>query len=342
MPEIVQWDTLSERFQDGLLLGNGASMAVHPGFGYSSLYSEACRLRLVDESVQAVFDAFKTTDFELVLRRLWHATLVNEALNIERGPAEVAYEAVRTALIATIRETHVAHEKARPHLDHIYPFIQQFKTIVSLNYDLIVYWAAMHGNATLGSWFKDAFIASAFREDWEKVREPYGAQGATLFFYPHGNLVLARDAVDQEKKIAAGAGGALLDSILDQWMQGKYAPIFVCEGTADHKKNAINSSSYLQRIYREVFPRLGGSLVIYGWDLSEQDEHIIEQLGRTIFQRVAVSVHKGSAQFMIRAEAILQGQGVTELYFFDAASPGCWNNPAAQAQSLATPAMRVI
>jgi hypothetical protein len=164
-------------------------MAVHAGFGYASLFEEAARLGHMREQVQNVFKSFKTTDFELVLRRLWHATLVNQALGIPRGPVEDAYESVRTALIATIRATHVSHADTKPHLEHIYRFMQRFKTVVSLNYDLIVYWAAMLGNKSLGSWFKDAFIRDGFRDDWETVRTPYRAEGATLFFYPHGNLV---------------------------------------------------------------------------------------------------------------------------------------------------------
>lgn len=327
MPEIVRWEELSDSFQDGLLLGNGASMAVHTGFGYASLFEEAARLGNVSEEVQKVFDSFKTTDFELVLRRLWHATLVNQALGITRGPVENAYESVRTALIATIRATHVSHSDARAHLEHIYPFMQGFKTVISLNYDLIVYWAAMLGNNTLGPWFKDAFIRDAFRDDWETVRTPYRAERATLFFYPHGNLVLGRTPFDGERKIASGSSSDLLEAILQQWDSGKTAPIFVCEGTAPHKRKSIEGSSYLQTVFREVIPAIGESLVIYGWSLSEQDAHVVEQLRRAKLNRVAVSVRNNDLVFAQRAEDALRAQGIKEVVFFDSASPGCWNTP---------------
>ena len=332
MPEIVRWETLSDGFQDGLLLGNGASMAVHDGFGYANLFEEAVHLGNVSEQVQKVFDSFKTTDFELVLRRLWHATLVNEALQVARGPVEVAYECVRTALIATIRATHVSHADAKPHLEHIYPFMQRFKTVVSLNYDLIVYWAAMLGNNSLGLWFKDAFIRDAFRDDWETVRQPYRANGATLFFYPHGNLVLGRTFLDGERKIAGGDSSDLLEAILEQWDAGKASPIFVCEGTAPHKKKSIEGSSYLQTVYREVIPAIGESLVIYGWSLSEQDKHIVDQLRRAALNRVAVSVRNNDLAFAQHAEDLLRAQGIKDVVFFDSASPGCWNNPAPSGQ----------
>lgn len=326
MPEIVQWTTIKDRFEDGLLLGNGASMAVHTGFGYGSLYEEACRLEHVSEPVQKIFDSFETTDFELVLRQLWHAKLVNEALDIPPGRVENAYELVRTALISTVRATHVSHTAARPHLERIYPFMQGFKTIVSLNYDLILYWAAMLGNNVVGRWFKDAFVGSKFRDDWETVREPYGAKEATLFFYPHGNLALARSSFSEEDKIDGGNGTDLLESILQRWETGEKSPLFVCEGTSLHKKKSIESSSYLQTVFREVLPRIGESLVIYGWNLAEQDKHIVKQLGKGTLKRVAISVHNNDMAFMQRVEETLRAQDFQDIYFFDSSSLGCWNN----------------
>lgn len=329
MTKIVQWEEVGGGFKDSLLVGNGASINVHPGFRYESLHEQAVRLGHVDEAVGSVFASFGTTDFELVLRRLWQASLVNQALGIAPGRVETAYEAVRKALIETVRATHVSHAEAKPHLDRIYPFMQQFRTVISLNYDLIVYWAAMVGNQTLGLWFKDAFNAGFFREEWEQVRAPYGkAKGSTLFFYPHGNLVLARTTGALERKIA-GNGEHLLEAILARWASGLAIPMFVCEGTSMHKKHSIQESSYLQRVYREVLPEVGDSLVIYGWSLAEQDDHILKQLVRSKAKRIALSVRNDNEGFVKRARDTLAQVGFAgELLFFDSASPGCWNNPA--------------
>lgn len=330
MPEIKTWGEIQHRFTDGLLLGNGASMAVHAGFGYASLFKAACDLGHVDEEVQKVFDSFDTEDFELVLRRLWQAKLVNEALGIPLGRIGEAYQLVRTALIETVRATHVPHADAKGHLKNIYPFLQNFKTVVSLNYDLILYWAAMLGNNddSVGRWFKDGFRQGVFREDWEILREPFGAAGSTLYFYPHGNLVLARTAFATERKIAVGAGSDLLDAILARWESaGQPSPIFVCEGTSDHKTSSIESSEYLRTVFREVLPQLGESLVIYGWSMSEQDAHIVAQLRRADINRAAVSVRGNNQGFMQRAEEQLKEIGINEISFFDSASAGCWNNP---------------
>jgi hypothetical protein len=340
MPEILNWGDIQERFKDGLLLGNGASMAVHAGFGYASLFKAACDLGHVEEEVKKVFDSFDTEDFELVLRRLWQAKLVNEALGIPLGRIGDAYQLVRTALIGTVRATHVTHADAKPHLEHIYPFLQKFKTVVSLNYDLILYWAAMLGNSnpSVGAWFKDAFKHGEFREDWESVREPYkSAEGSTLYFYPHGNLVLARTAFATERKIAVVGSADLLEAILVRWEgAGQPSPIFVCEGTSEHKKSSIASSDYLRTVFREVIPQLGESLVVYGWSMSDQDAHIVAQLKRANIKRAAVSVRGDNQWFMQSAEEQLNSIGIDEVLFFHSSSPGCWNNPSGEDQTKMT------
>lgn len=337
MPEILQWAEIRENYQGGtLLLGNGASMAIHPAFGYASLRAAAEETGHITQEVAAVFAAFGTDDFELVLRRLWQAKLVNQALGIEPGKVEEAYAQVREALIATVRATHISHDEAFWHLDAIYRFMQGFTTVLSLNYDLIVYWAMLEGNNALGRWFKDCFQqGGVFRDDWQTMREPFQAEGATLVFYPHGNLITARRDNYTEQKLSVAGGDAigLLDCILEQWEGGSTVPLFVCEGTSVHKKQAITSSDYLTRVFREVIPTISPSLVIYGWKISDQDRHILDQIKRTKpgLARVAVSVYGQNQIEAQRMEEALGVLGVQELVFFDAESPGCWIHPEAEA-----------
>jgi hypothetical protein len=333
MPDIVQWDAVREQYhKGGLLLGNGASMAVHQGFGYASLYEVARQREHLTEAVAGVFAAFGTNDFELVLRRLWQAQLVNTSLSIPPGAVEEAYELVRNALIATVRDSHVKYDDAAPHFSAIWAFMQPFRTVVSLNYDLTVYWAMMAGNSALGgSWFKDCFLHGEFVENWQSRRDPLGAMtDACLVFYPHGNLVLARTPGFEERKIAAGSNSNLLEKILAEWESNNAAPLFICEGTAEHKKRAIENSAYLQRVFREVIPACGETLVIYGWNAAPQDRHILEQVKRARaggLHAVAVSVFRDNQNEAQRVQELLQGIGMVEISFFDAESPGCWIHP---------------
>lgn len=323
-PPILQWQEIADNYNAGLIVGNGGSVAVDRGFSYGSLYQAAQLHGHIDGRVADVFRRFDTQDFELVLRRLWQATLVNQALELPDGPVEIAYVDVRDALIRTIRDTHVSYERALPHLIPIYRFMQRFRTIVSLNYDLIVYWAAMLGNQQLGTWFKDGFHGRRFNEDWRSYRVPLDAQETTMFFYPHGNLVLARTKTDSEVKIAARQYQDLLTSILDRWSTGRVVPLFVCEGTTQQKRHAIDSSSYLRTVLNEAMRELGEAIVIYGWGLGDQDAHILDALRASPCKRIAVSVHGGNYDFINQALKLL-GPIADQIQFFDSASYECWN-----------------
>lgn len=333
MPDIHQWFDIKGQFDGGaLLLGNGASMAIHADFGYSSLRQAAESKGHLTSEVAGIFGAFDTSDFELVLRRLWEATLVNKALGIEPGPVELAYQQVRGALIATVRDVHIPYEEAKKHFAPMFQFMKGFETVFSLNYDLLVYWAMMASKEELGPWFKDCFQqGGVFREDWETLRQPYIADGATLVFYPHGSLLTARRENYTEGKLTLppGGGATLLDRILELWEAGSASPLFISEGTAEHKKRSIASSNYLSRVFREALPNAGESLVIYGWAISDQDAHILAQLRRpgSSLRRVAVSVYGGNQASAQKAEDALTTAGVEEVLFYDAESPGCWIHP---------------
>ncbi len=328
MTEIVQWNEIKDKFHKGsLLLGNGSSIAVDDCFNYSSLYEESVRLEHLTGNVQAVFDKFGVNDFELVLRRLWQAKLVNEALELPRGEVENAYEEVRQSLISTVRDTHVTYDEARDHLEPIYKFMQEFDFVISLNYDLVIYWAAQYGNRTLGRWFKDCFQPSTFRSDWEALREPYGPDGATLYFYPHGNLVLCREGFSSERKIQTGNCDNLLEAILNKWETDNLAPAFVCEGTEENKRDAISSCNYFERVFFEVLPSLEDTLVVYGWGFGDQDAHIIKQIAKSRVNKVAVAIYENDQVICGNIENKLASLNLDELVFFDSQSEGCWNNP---------------
>ncbi len=325
MVDIVAWNDIKDDYHKGsLLLGNGSSIAVNACFNYPSLYEKAIELNHLTDNVQAVFDKFQVNDFELVLRRLWQAQLVNEALQLPRGKVEIAYEEVRTALIATVRDTHVTYEDAREHLTPIYQFMQEFDYVISLNYDLIVYWAAMlairEGDRPYS--FVDGFIFGEFKHDWKELKE----QGNTYLFYPHGNLCLRRDGFSGERKIQAGSNDNLLDAILDKWVNENLVPAFVCEGTEENKRDAISSCNYFERVFYEVLPVIEDRLVIYGWGLGDQDEHIIAQLAKSKIKSVAVAIFGNDLALCGKIERKLKDLNLDELVFFDSTSEGCWNN----------------
>lgn len=328
MTDILNWASIKAEFSQGLVIGNGASIAICSSFNYPSLYEAAKTEGFLAADAQAVFSSFDSTDFELVLRRLWQASLVNGALKVEGKRVDSAYAEVRKSLISTVHKIHPPYADVKGHFAAIGAFLKGFKSVASTNYDLVLYWAAMWNNENgLGTWFKDAFAPSGgktcFRDDWEALREPYGnAEGATLYFYPHGNLCLGTEPEGGEVKIGAGAEN-LLTSITEQWEKGVVTPLFVSEGTTEQKLTAIRRSNYLSRVHIEVLGSLGEAVAFYGLGFWPQDEHVIQRIAKRA-KKVAVSVYRKDQKMIERASKALNDAGIAHIRFFDAESSGAW------------------
>jgi hypothetical protein len=330
LDKVYPWKAIEADFTHGLILGNGASIAFDHRFAYQSLKQKATEMALITADVQRVFDHLHTADFELVLRMLWHASKINYALEIPDVRTTDAYETVRDALIAVVREIHVSHDQVAARLPLAAAFMSRFSTVLSLSYDVLVYWAILVGNEEAPNRFKDCFLGGEFQQDWQRFRKPYGSNSkATLVFYPHGSLALAADLAGTEFKVHAD-GAALLDAVFDRWEAGDTTPVFVSEGTSEQKRAAIRRSPYLSTVYEEVLPDMGDSVVVFGWSLHENDDHLLDAVCRGVPRRFAVAVNPAAGelnefQAMVRGKLGARlGRNRFELTFFDRTSQGCW------------------
>ena len=336
MRKIVDWSEISDDFREGLILGNGASIALHHGFAYQSLLQEARRRKFISQEIERIFDHLHTRDFERVLRMLWHASRINKALRINEAKTRKSYKSLRTALVKTVTEIHPVHSQVSDQLPQITKFMMRFKIVLSLNYDLLVYWAMIRGNKRHPNRFKDCFIHGVFDSAWMNYCQPYGsAKDSTLVFYPHGNLALATDLSGREKKLTPSAFSNLLETVITKWESGKYSPIFVSEGTSKQKCSAINRSFYLKTIHDSVLPKLGTHVVVFGWSLNNSDKHILEALCRGNVEKVAVSVRTANTSKpkleekcdrIRRKIKSASNENAMQVVFFDADSQGCWLN----------------
>lgn len=345
IPAIHNWQSIAQDFNEGIILGNGASIAFDTRFSYDSLLGQAEQSGKITSDVKQVFDFLKTSDFEQVLRILWHAQNVNQALVINEQKTQQAYANVRDALICAVQSIHVPRQEVADKLTTAAEFLSRFSTVASLNYDLLVYWAMMCANNGLQNRFKDCFVNGEFDSNWERFKKPYGAaDSSTLVFYPHGNLVIGADIFGVEKKIQVQNYGQLLDAVIQEWQSEKVIPVFVSEGTNQQKKHSIIRSHYLSTVYEEVLPRLGESVVIYGWSMSDQDNHIVEAICKGAPKRFAVSVFQDPEksdpnkidEFCSGVRKKLKDSlnRDPDISFFDSQSDGVWINPqAAEATS---------
>lgn len=338
--EIKQWNDISTDFKNAwLLLGNGASIALHSEFNYQSLHHIADSDGHLNCS-EALFRRFGTNDFEQVLLACWYAASVNQALGVVNSQVDGAYEEVRSALIYCVKKVHPIPSKVRDNLLRAGQFSSQFKAIIDLNYDLTLYWSSLLFNDKLKdkNWFKDAFVdGRRFRYDWLPLTRPYkSTKGSTLCFYPHGNLILGRNLAGVEFKLVKSADPAatILGTITDQWRVSAATPLFVSEGTSASKLRAIYRSSYLSAVYRGVVQRLSKPGVIYGFGFADNDQHILDGISsKPAPPKLAVSVYTGASngdqqqychRVLEKTRAILPK---TEVLFYDSMSSGCWCNP---------------
>lgn len=326
------WGDINTRFRDNLLLGNGASIAIDARLSYKSLLDEVLQARTLEDDLVSMFDYFHTSDFELILRLLLQTRRVNEVLAIKDDKTRDYYYALRDALISTVRDIHPTYENVEQLLSPIAEFLGNFSTVLSLNYDLLVYWAMQVGNDDRKcTWFKDCFVHGAFEKDFHYLYSPHPpAEGSTLVFYPHGSLVIATDFCGNEVKLSRSKEDCLLDAILSRWGDKDYVPLFVSEGDTREKLRAITRSSYLNTVYDSVLSRLKGSLAVFGWSGSEQDDHIFRAIDRGGISDIAVSVYTRDPDwesYCDRFDArIAQTRHIRHsgICYFDAESQGCW------------------
>lgn len=327
---VMQWMQIAPEYLGGtILLGNGSSIAVSPSFGYGSLLDHAQRNGLITYDVDRLFKFFGTSDFELILRLVWQASSVNESLQIPDDRTYQAYQDVRECLIRAVREIHPGYDQVSNQVPSMYQFLKGFDTVISLNYDLLVYWTMTYGlDIPDGHVFKDCFVNGAFDDAWWRFRDRYYYERTnTLVFYPHGSLALCRNRVEQEFKIHS-AGQGLLEAILKAWYSEKCVPLFVSEGTMVQKVSSIQNSYYLSTVYREVLKSQRTALTLFGWGLGEHDLHLLKRMRETGIQRVAVSVYRNNQVYCNHAYQVIQdalgGFEPVQVDFFDSESPGCW------------------
>jgi Domain of unknown function (DUF4917) len=319
---LAPWD-LVMRMHDwaGILLGNGASLAVWNSFAYTSLYDTACSNTTgqpLPAEDRAIFDALETTNFESVLAGLRTTALINDAIGTDPSVALDHYDAIRESLVAAVHAVHVPWlAVSAGTLEQIKQALCAFDFVFTTNYDLITYWAAMSeapGDMPDYFWSREhsCVIFDPLNVDvWNK---------ATKLLWLHGGLHLLHLADGRAAKRVAPSGWNLLEVFgePDDNYPGA-VPLFVSEGTADDKMAAIRRSEYLRFALTE-FSRFDRPLVVFGHSLSDQDRHLVDIL-RTSRRPIALSLRQAEPEALLAKKNELRGRlHQTGILFFDAAT----------------------
>ena len=312
-PNLIPWSEIQEETWKSLLLGNGFSMNIWSRFGYASLLEVAKDENIeapLDQNSAALFDRLKSSNFEDVLRVLFHARIVDEQLNApQQNQIDALYKGTKSALAAAVNYSHVPH--GFNGLPAINKAFRAFRNIFTTNYDLIPYWAIMQEDL----WrFKDLFWGD------EGTFDPSNTSVSAdkcVISYLHGAIHLVELPDGRAKKISANGIESLTD--LFNLNHPDYFPLFISEGASGRKLSRIKRNDYL-RFSFEKFQSIDGGLVVIGHSLhKDYDQHLIDALRDGELNAIAIGVWPHQAQeqillFKARIVAELPGRNI---YFFD-------------------------
>lgn len=313
---LVDWSTLSEGEWPTLILGNGLSMNLWPGFGYRSLFSKA---QLSDEA-RAIFDELGTTNFEHCLECLQHANLALRALKQSTARVDATYEQVRDALFSTVGEVHVPWSDFPPDRhDRIAAEIDKYSSAFTTSYDLVLYWShmwAQYRSTQVDVDIVDLFWAPGNTFDPSDTVVRSGT--ATRVLYLHGGIHLWQDDQTGENGKWTHGQGRLLDIKARYGPSSDRRPLFVSEGTWAAKSRTIRKSSYLSFCLDELREDEHPT-VVFGQALADQDRHIVAALNAGGQRRIAISMYpSGDAEAIMQEKArLLKALRGHHVEFFD-------------------------
>ena len=334
-----------------LLVGNGFSIACRPDiFHYGSLFAQADFAAIPE--VEAVFAALGTQDFEAAIRALEGAARILPAYGDGDGAGAMMLAhaaALKEILVETIAGNH-------PHIPGEIPderfwacrrFLSHFLAgprsgcVFTLNYDLLLYWTLMHGDPPFGPGI-DLGHNDGFGNDEDAPDADYvvwqgetNAHSACVMFL-HGALHLYDSGKELVKYTWVRKGVPLIDQAREALAHDAF-PLFVAEGTSAAKKTRIRHNAYLYQGLKQFTANVQKRphcVFVFGHSLAENDDHILNRIGRGRCAKLYVGVFGDpdadmNRAIMSRAEALAGMR--SERYplsvsFYDAASANVWGN----------------
>lgn len=313
------WSEISADGWSAILVGNGLSVNLSRYFAYQSLYEEAKPRRgrggLSDED-RAVFKAFETTNFEVVLAKLRDAITMAEVLGRQPGPYRRRFRSVQDALGEAVRRVHLEWSEVPDEtLAAIKAELRSYSAVFSTSYDLILYWAIGH-DEDYGR-FRDCFWSNGCEFDPKDAKVKGGGRPV---YYMHGALHLIVQGSGVTRKLTQ-EDGRLLDQFGKPIKDDDEArPLLISEATAREKLRGIEGNDYLAHVY-DQFKGQDGPLAVFGHSLSEQDRHLIDAINENPDRPVAISMVRRTKKQLREQQAAIWGKLHTEdVVFYDAAT----------------------
>jgi hypothetical protein len=285
-------DSLKEKKRKRhLLFGNGFSMAYDRDiFSYNALsrFIEDSR----DPIVTALFQRLNTKNFELIMQQLENFCAIAETFSDDKkmvAKIKGASETLKLNLLEAVKELHPKHVFTVPDAKSIscFQFLKEYLDndgfVFSTNYDLLLYWVLMRNESKNAI---DGFGRDLETDlDSEHYVEPEDLEYSELrwgkhkdeqtIFYLHGTLPLFDTGINVIK-VEYDTEHFLLENIKARIDRKEY-PIFVTAGNGKEKLVNIMHNKYLSYCYEKLCA-IEGSLITFGFNFGEYDDHIIDAI----------------------------------------------------------------
>lgn len=242
---------------------------------------------------------------------------------------------LREALVGAVAGSHPdrPHNLSPAEYLRCRSFLRGYKSINTLNYDLLLYWALMQdelGDEEIpcdDGFRKPADDPGADYVSWD----PDNSKRQTVRFL-HGALHLYDTGSEMKKFTWVDSQIPLIEQVRAA-LQQEFYPVFVSEGTSDEKVERIRHNDYLCKMYRS-FTEIQGDLVVFGHSLDQSDDHIfadrIGRHGKT--SRLYVSVlgdpssprNKEKIRRALDLEDLRRPRWPLEVKFFSAETTAVW------------------
>ena len=316
-----------------LMLGNGFSIALFPNiFSYTSLAV------LASPRINNLFNGFGTKDFEHVMRRLTDAL---EVVNIYSPNSQLAnqmqidLDELRRKLIDAISQSHpenptlitpAQYEKCRVFLNHF-----ESGNKYTFNYDLLLYWVYMeflnHRDINKRLNMKDGFGNSTYNNTTILAWNANNALDQNVY-HIHGAMYLFNNDGIISKLSSANRTVSIREQVCNSIGRDEY-PMFISEGTKDHKRLRIQNSAYLKYTF-DSLDKIDDNLFIFGHSLGDTDDHVFERVNsQSNLRNIFISIH-GDITSLDNQRIVNKVRGWERLnsnkhyYFYDAADANVW------------------
>ncbi len=290
--DIQEWNDIKNSFSNSsLLLGNGFSINIHSKFIYDSLFEKFISNLNNDQKI--IFQSFKTTNFELILKHLQTSKKVNEIFEIDNSKIVEATEVIKAGLIKTVNENHPKKSEIDwDRLREVATSLEQFKDIYTLSYDALLYHIILlvndrYKNKETKYRYNDYFWAS-YNNNFLEFKDFQTYPDYRHVYYLHGALFIFKH-LHYDLKIRNNDTADELIDLISRAIDEDLIPLFISEGSSEEKMLSLSQSDYL-RFSSNMLKLCNDNLVIYGASFSEPDKHIVDAINKNI-RNIAISIY---------------------------------------------------